>query len=115
MYGNKHREKSCVNLPQQAQKAAKLGSCVNFVQGYECGDESGRNPLEISAEFSHSNIPAQIDFVNAFEWTQVISDSGPHAFSRVRMNFSKTIAIIVSRPFVLCMANGFVFSKDVVV
>jgi hypothetical protein len=53
--------------------------------------------------------------MDTFERTQVVSHIRPHAFSGVDMNFSNSIAIIVTSPFMICMANGSVVSNDVIV
>lgn len=58
---------------------------------------------------------AAIIFMDTFERAQVISYIGPHSFSGICMNFSKPIAIIVTRPFMFRMKNGGMIPNDVVI
>jgi hypothetical protein len=69
----------------------------------------------ISAELSHSDVPTQKTFVDTFEWAQEIAYIGPHAFDRIDMHFSDSVAIIVSSPFVLCVADRGMRTDNVVV
>ena len=47
--------------------------------------------------------------------TQEVTHSGPHALSRVGVNFTDAVAIIIPGPFFSAVADGSVGSDNVVV
>jgi len=81
----------------------------------ESRDKGWRNALQISAEFGHSDIAAQIGLVDALERSQEVADIRPHAFHGVDMNFTNAISVVITCPFSFCMADGSVGTDNVVV
>src|SRR5215204_2104837 len=65
--------------------------------------------------FMHSNVTGQMFLVYPAKGTQEVTESGPHPFGGVGMNFSNTIAILIPRPFMAAMIDGDMLSPEAVV
>ena len=62
--------------------------------------------FQINTKFMQSNIAAQEVLADTTKGSQMGSQSGPHALKCVGMNFTKTIAVIISCPFIGTMTNS---------
>ncbi len=56
--------------------------------------------------FTHCHRARQIIFVDSAERSQKVAGTGPHAFGRVGMDLTNTIAIIIACPFMFAMIDG---------
>src|SRR5258707_6274982 len=63
----------------------------------------------------NGNVAAQKPFTDTSKGTQEVTQSRPHAFGRVGMNFTDTVAIIIPRPFFAAMRDGGVSALNSIV
>jgi hypothetical protein len=79
-------------------------------------DNEGRgNAFEVALELKNGNIATQAILVNSLEGSQEIPGICPYPFSSVDMNFSDTIPIIISYPFILAVTNSGMRTNDRIV
>lgn len=65
--------------------------------------------------FVHGDVTSKMLLMNTAKGTQEVTESGPHPFDGVGMNFSNAIAILVTRPFMAAMIDGHMCTRKVVV
>lgn len=85
------------------------------MQTNEPRNQSGRNRLEIDAKLMNSDIATEEMLTDTAKGTQKGSQASPQALNGVGMNFTKAIAIIVSRPLFRGVRNRRALAVEMVV
>ncbi len=76
-------------------------------------DESGRNPFAVDAMLTHRDVVLQVLFMYAAKRAQKVAYRSPTAFTVVGMDFPDGVAVVITRPFVLAVADGGVGTRQV--
>ncbi len=85
------------------------------MQGDDAGNESRRDGFEVAFEFSEGDIASEILFVNALEGTQKVAHISPKTLDGIDMDFPDAIAIIVTSPLIVTVADSRTRAQDVIV
>lgn len=78
-------------------------------------NERRRDRFGIVASLKTSNIEVEVLLVNASENSKAITQGSASPFTRIAMNFSSAIAIIIPSPFVSRMADSMVIRMSTVI
>jgi len=65
-----------------------------------------RNMFMVNSKFMDGHIARQVIFVNAPEWLQEITQTGPASFAGIDIHFPNAIPIVITGPFILTMAHS---------
>jgi len=92
-----------------------IGSCSEIVCADQRCDEGGRHSLEVNPELADRHVTSQVFLMNSSKLAQEIPHCRPQPFDRVDMDFSNAIAIIVTCPLPIAVADGLPVALNLIV